>query len=208
MASKNFSKLRNTVMLAALTAIVLILQLAGVTVRLGPTNVSLVLIPIVFGAVTLGPMAGAWLGLVFGVEVFVVLGAMGGDPTFTAILFNNAPIATFFICIVKSTLAGYLAGVVYALICTKNQIVALFAAAAVTPIVNTGVFVIGCFLLHDVIAANFVSEGVTVVYYILIGLAGVNFLLEFALNMVVVPALGRIVHVADRILKNRVKKSK
>jgi len=205
MTSKNFARIKYFAVLGVLTAIVLILQFTGTVVRFGGTPVSLVLIPIVFGAVTLGPAAGAWLGLVFGVEVFWVLGVMGGDPTFTAILFNNAPVATFLICIVKSTLAGYLAGVVYALICTKNQIVALFAAAAVTPIVNTGVFVIGCFLLHDVIAANFVSEGVTVVYYILIGLAGVNFLLEFALNMVVVPALGRIVHVADRMLKNRVK---
>ncbi len=199
MASKNFSKLRNTVMLAALTAIVLILQIAGVTVRIGPTNINIGLIPIVFGAITLGPAAGAWLGLVSGAATFIILGVMGGDPTFTVILFNNAPVMTALICIVKTTAAGYLAGLVYRLASSKSKLAALFAAAASTPIVNTGLFILGGLLISDVLAENFANGlGQTVVYFLVFGVAGINFVLEFILNLIVVPALGKIVDVVTR----------
>ncbi|MBR3862518.1 MAG: ECF transporter S component, partial [Clostridia bacterium] len=64
--------------LALLTAAVLILQLAGVAIKLPflGTPVSLVLVPIALGAMLLGPWAGAWLGFVFGMVVFVVCGVM------------------------------------------------------------------------------------------------------------------------------------
>ena len=199
MASKNLSKLRNTVMLAALTAIVLMLQIAGVTVRIGATNINIGLIPIVFGAIVLGPGAGAWLGLVSGVSTFILLAVMGGDPTFTVILFNNAPIMTALICIVKTTAAGYLAGLVYRVLRKKNSLAALFAAGAVTPIVNTGLFILGGLLISDVLAENFASGlGQTVVYFLVFVVAGINFILEFALNIIVVPALGKIVDVVTR----------
>ncbi len=199
MASKNFAKLRNTVMLAALTAIVLILQLAGVTVHLGPTNVSLVLIPIVFGAIVLGPAAGAWLGLVFGLETFIVSGVMGGDPFFTAVLFNNAPVMTALICIVKGTAAGLIAGLVYRLISGKNKLLALICTAAAAPIVNTGLFILGGLLISDVLAQNFANAaGQTVIYFLIFVCAGWNFVFEFILNIVVVPTLGKIVDVVTR----------
>ena len=194
MASKNFTKLRNSVMLAALTAIVLLLQLAGVTIRLGATNISLVLIPIVFGAVTLGPSAGAWLGLVFGLETFIVSGVMGGDPFFTAILFNNAPVMTALICIVKGTAAGLMAGIVYRLVCGKSKLGALICAAATAPIVNTGGFAIS-----NVLAEQFANGmGVSVVYFLIVLCAGWNFVFEFILNLVVVPTLGKLIDVVTR----------
>ena len=199
MASRNFTKLRNSVMLAALTAIVLLLQLAGVTIRLGATNISLVLIPIVFGAVTLGPSAGAWLGLVFGLETFIVSGVMGGDPFFTAILFNNAPVMTALICIVKGTAAGLMAGIVYRLVCGKSKLGALICAAATAPIVNTGLFVLGGFAISDVLAEQFANGmGVSVVYFLIVLCAGWNFIFEFILNLVVVPTLGKLIDVVTR----------
>lgn len=199
MASKNFSKLRNMVLLAALTAIVLVLQITGVTVRIMATNINIGLIPIVFGAITLGPAAGAWLGLISGVSTFILLGVMGGDPTFTVILFNNAPLMTALICIVKTTAAGYLSGLAYGILKGKSKLAALFAAAATTPIVNTGLFILGGLLISDVLAENFANGmGQTVVYFLVFGVAGINFILEFALNVIVVPALGKIVDVVTR----------
>ena len=56
---------------AIFTAIVVVLQLLGSFVRFGPFSVSLVLIPIVVGAAMYGAGAGAWLGFVFGKELFV-----------------------------------------------------------------------------------------------------------------------------------------
>ncbi len=182
------------VQLALLTAIVLVLQLAGIAIKLPflATPVSLVLIPIVLGAIVLGPLAGAWLGLVFGLEVFIVCGVMGGDPTFTAILFQNSPFLTFLTCVVKSTVAGYVAGLCYRLLKKKNRTLAMVLAAVIAPILNTGIFILGCLLMANVFRANFLADGVTLMYFLVIGCAGVNFLVEFAINVAFAPALGRI----------------
>ena len=57
--------------LALFTAIVVVLQFLGAFVRFGPFSISLVLIPIVVGAALYGPLAGAWLGVVFGLVVLL-----------------------------------------------------------------------------------------------------------------------------------------
>ena len=75
-------KTRRLAGLALFTAIVVVLQLLGSFIKVGPFAVSLVLIPIVVGAAVYGVSAGAWLGFVFGVVVTiaVVTGAdQGGD---------------------------------------------------------------------------------------------------------------------------------
>lgn len=197
-------KIRQMVLLAVLTAMVMVLQLAGNYVRLPimGTTVSLVLIPIALGAMLLGPAAGAWLGLVFGAVVYIQCGVMGMDA-FTAFLFNAHPIVTLLICVVKSTLAGFLAGLVYKLLKNKNEIWAVFLAAAVTPIVNTGVFIIGCFAIlstiESFIAVNQEFFGdVSGVYFLFIVCAGINFVFEFILNMVMAPAIERIIHIFAR----------
>ena len=161
--------------LAVLTAIVLVLQLTGAAIRIPflGTSVSLVLIPIALGAMLLGPAAGAWLGFVFGAIAYVAGGVMAMDP-FTTFLFQNNPIITALICFVKSTLAGFLAGVVYNLLKGKGKpLFAVFLSAMLVPVVNTGIFVLGCFLIMDTIGAFAASIGVvgSTVYFIFIGLA-------------------------------------
>lgn len=187
--------------LAVLTAIVLILQLFGIGVKLPflATPVSLVLIPIVLGATVLGPKAGAWLGLVFGLEVYIVAGVMGMD-FFTMTLFNDHPIITFLICTVKSTLAGFLCGLTYKLMAKYNDLVAMFVAAAVAPIVNTGVFILGCLLITDTLKSNFIAEGSSIIYFLIIGCAGLNFVIEFLINMVFSPALNRLTVILNKRL--------
>ena len=194
-------KIRQMVLLAVLTAMVMVLQLAGNYVRLPimGTTVSLVLIPIALGAMLLGPAAGAWLGLVFGAVVYIQCGVMGMDA-FTAFLFNAHPIVTLLICVVKSTLAGFLAGLVYKLLKNKNEILAVFLAAAVTPIVNTGVFIIGCFAILSTIEGFMAAYGIgqSALYFLFIGCAGINFVFEFILDMVMAPAIERIIHIFAR----------
>lgn len=199
MASKNKKSIVRMTELAILTAIVLVLQLLGIGIKLPflATPVSLVLIPIVLGATVLGPKAGAWLGLVFGLEVYIVAGVMGMD-FFTMTLFNNHPVITFLICTVKSTLAGFLCGLVYQAIAKKNELLATFVASAVAPIVNTGVFIIGCLFISGTLKSNFVQEGSTVIYFLIIGCAGLNFVIEFLINMVFSPALNRLVNILNK----------
>ena len=185
------------VQLALLTALVLVLQFAGVSIKLpipGATNISLVLIPIALGAMLLGPAAGAFLGFVFGLIVYVSGGVMHLD-FFTGFLFDNNPIITAGICLIKSTLAGFLAGWAYRLLCRKNVLLAVFVSAALVPLINTAVFCLGCLVILDTIKGVMGAAGIggTAVHFIFIGCAGLNFVFELAVNMVFSPALERII---------------
>ena len=59
-------KISRMVQLAILLAIVLVLQCFLGSIVVGTTSFSVVLVPIVIGAIILGPGAGAFLGFVFG----------------------------------------------------------------------------------------------------------------------------------------------
>jgi Predicted membrane protein len=85
--------------IALFTAIVVVLQLLGSVIRFGPFSISLVLIPIVVGAALYGKLAGAWLGLVFGLVVLL----SGDAAPFMAV----NPLGTVITVLVKGALAGF-----------------------------------------------------------------------------------------------------
>ena len=182
------------VQLAILTAIVLAFQLAGIAIRLPflATPVSLVLIPIVIGALLLGPRAGAFLGFVFGAEVVIVCGVMATDP-FTATLFQDHPVLTTLLCIGKGVAAGIVPAYVFRALKGKNEWLALFLASAAAPIANTGVFILGSYTMMDTFASNFLGDGTSMFYFLVIVCAGVNFLVELAINIVFAPAIQRVI---------------
>ena len=204
--SSSHQQVIKMVQLALLTAVVLVLQFTGVGIKLpipGTTNISLVLIPIALGAMLLGPWAGAFLGFVFGFVVYVTGGVMHMD-FFTGFLFDNHPVITAGICLVKSTLAGFLAGWIYRAVRVKKPLLAVFLAAGVVPLVNTGVFVIGCLCILDTIKALMAAAeitGQTAVYFIFIGCAGLNFICEFAINMILSPALERVLRIVGKKIR-------
>lgn len=199
-ASKNHSSIVKMAEIAILTAIILVLQLAGVSIRLpipGGTNISLVLIPIALGAMLLGPSAGAWLGFVFGAETYIVGGVMGLDE-FTLILFTDHPIITALICILKSTLAGLAAGFIYKALKKSHPYLAVFLAAGAVPIINTGIFILGCFTIMDTMSGIAEANGQTFLYFLFIVCAGLNFIFEFVFNMIFSPALHRIISAVSK----------
>ena len=155
MERKTTSKQRTLrlVQLAILLALVIVLQQFGSGIKVGPTSFSLVLIPIALGGMLLGPGAGAFLGLVFGIIVF--LAGVTGQDVFTQILFQDHPFLTALTCLGKGAAAGFGAGLVYKLVAPKNRIVAGFLSAAMTPILNTGLFILGGLLMSDTLSAMF-----------------------------------------------------
>lgn len=184
-------KIFRLTMLAVLTALVLVLQLTGTAIKLpGGTSISLTLVPIVLGAMILGPIGGAWLGFMFGLIVYV-MGATGADP-FTFVLFSDHPLLTAMVCFGKGICSGLFAGLAYKALIKINPLVATFVSAAIAPITNTGLFVLGALTMSDTLSANFVADGSTVLYFLVIVCAGINFIFEFVLNMVVAPALNII----------------
>lgn len=174
------------------TAIVVVLQLLAVGLRaLGLFSISLVLVPIVVGAAVYGWKSGAWLGFVFGVAVL-----LSGDAN--AFLTVNV-VGTIVTVLLKGTLCGLCAGLVYKLL-EKNKTVAVFAAAAICPIVNTGVFLLGClvFFLETITgwAALYGFENVGA--YMIFGLTGANFLIELGVNLVLAPVITRLIKIGKK----------
>lgn len=170
--------------LGLLTAIVVVLQLLGAFIRFGPFSISLVLIPIVVGAALYGKMAGAWLGLAFGVAVL----ASGDAGAFLAV----NPVGTVVTVLLKGLLAGLLAGVCYSLIEKKNKVFATIMSAIICPIVNTGVFLIGCRLFFFDTIKEW-AGGTDVLVYMVTGLVGFNFLFELGANLILSPTIIKLV---------------
>ena len=191
MENKRFDT-RKLTGLALFTAIVVILQFLGAFIRFGPFSISLVLIPIVVGAALYGVLAGAWLGFVFGLVVL-----LSGDAA--AFLVIN-PIGTVLVVLLKGALAGLCAGAVYKALCQKNETVAVIAAAVAAPVVNTGIFLLGCllFFLPTITewgqAMGFESVG----KYMILGLVGGNFLFELLFNIVLSPVIVRLIRLGKK----------
>lgn len=185
-------KIIRMVQVAMLAAIIVVLQLLSYVIKIGTFNLSLVLIPIVVGAILYGPKTGAFLGGVFGVVV-VICCATGMDVG-GAILWNASPVLTAAICVAKGALAGLCAGTVArAFKGERSRYVGMVLAAMVAPIVNTGLFLVGLATCFYGILVEW-AGGSNLMYYIVFGLVGVNFLIEFALNAVLSPVVVRIVN--------------
>lgn len=188
----NLKNTRTLTGMAIFTAIVIVLQFLGSFIRFGPFSISLVLIPIVVGAALYGQLAGAWLGFVFGLIVLL----SGDAAAFLAV----SPIGTILTVLIKGALAGFCAGLVYRALEKVNPTVAVVAAAVTAPVVNTGVFLIGCLLFFmDTISewaagAGFPSVG----NYMILGLVGANFLFEMLVNVVLSPVIVRLINIAKK----------
>ena len=187
-----FFSTKNIVSLAVLTALLVVLNLLSTVFKV-ITNVNLTLIPIVLGALLMGYKGGLILGLISGLMTFM-FGVTGVDA-FTNILFNNSPVITFLTCVIKITLAGLLGGLVYSALKNKNRYLAVFLASATVPIVNTAMFILGALAMYNTIAINFSQD---VLYFLVIVCAGVNFLIEFGINLLVAPAIYTVIKVIDK----------
>ena len=174
------------------TAIVIVLQLLGAFIKFGPFSISLTLIPIVVGAALYGPWAGAWLGFVFSMVVL-----LSGDAG--AFLVVNV-FGTIVTVIAKGTLAGWAAGVVFKALNKTNMWLAAICAAVICPVVNTGLFLVGCklFFMETITgwgqAMGFESVGKYMIY----GLVGGNFVFELLTNIVLSPVIVRLIRIGRK----------
>ncbi len=182
----------NLVMGAILTAIVIVFQLIGSFIKFGPFSVSLVLVPIIIGAAMCGPKISTWLGFIFGVIVMFT-----DAQAFIAISIPG----TIITVLVKGAACGLAAGLVYKLISKKNKYAAVAVSAIVCPIVNTGIFLLGCMVFFfDAIKEWGAGAGYeNAASYMILGLVGANFLFEMATNIILCPVIVRILNINKKL---------
>lgn len=244
--SKNKKAVQSLVITAILAALVVVLQIVG-GISVGAVSITLTLVPIVVGAILLGPAYGAALGFVFGVIVSI-LSVIGKDVG-GQMVFQANPVIAWILCLAKGTAAGFLPAVIYrlfskckaskqilisisgafialgcfaagrttvgasgaktAVICIILAIVAaayllmvhfalrgdkaeFYLASMIAPIANTGIFILGMALFFRPTLEAW-AGGSDVLVYALTGLAGVNFIIEFAIALIFAPAIAIIV---------------
>lgn len=192
MANKKRMSTETLVLGAILTALVIVLQMMGSFIRLGPFAISPVLIPIVVGAAMCGVGVGGFLGFVFGIVVL-----MTDAGAFLAI---SVP-GTIITVLVKGTACGLAAGLIYRSVEKINRTVAVVAAAVICPIVNTGIFLLGGVVFFlDALREWGIAAGYTdVVSYMFLVLVGGNFIFEFLTNMILSPVIVRILNIKKKI---------
>lgn len=187
------TKTQKIVGIGLFTAIIVVLQLLAATIKFGPFSITLVLAPIVIGAALYGIGAGAWLGLVFGVSVLI-----SGDA---AAFMTISPIGTVLTVLMKGMLAGLAAALVYKAIEGKNKTVAVVMAGIVSPIVNTGIFLAGCYIFfQEWLTAAFGTTGFATV---VAGLVSVNFAVELGINMILASVIVRIIDIGKKQIKSK-----
>ena len=186
------NKTKTMVGVGLFTAIVVVLQFLGGGIRFGIFSISLVLVPIVVGAAIYGWQSGAWLGCTFGITVL-----LSGDANAFMIV---DPLATVLVVLVKGTLCGLIAGLVYKLLAKVNRVLAVVAAGIACPVVNTGVFLMGCqFFFMPTISEwagmyGYENAGT----YMILGLAGINFLIELGTNIVLAPVITQLIRMGKK----------
>ncbi len=170
------NKTQTIVGLGLLTAIVVVLQALSLSIPVGIFRITLVLVPIIVGAALYGVFAGAWLGFVFSLVVMF---------TDTALFMAVSVPGTIITVMVKGTMAGIVAGLIYKALAKKSRFVAVLLAGVAAPVTNTGLFLVGCGLFFmDTInewaaAAGYASAG----RFMIFGLVGMNFVIELIINL-------------------------
>ena len=186
---------KDLVLLSLLTALVAILAYFGGFIKIGGlASISLTLIPVVLGAALLGPYAGAWLGAVSGAVFF-----MTADAVFW---FGLSIFGTIITVLIKGAAAGLAAGYVYRLLEKKNKYIAIIVAAIVAPVVNTSIFLIGCLIFFmDAVRDMSAGAGMGIGGFLIVGFVGLNFVFELIVNVILSPALARLIDIAEKKFK-------
>lgn len=176
--------------LGIFTAVTAVLQAMSYFIKIGNFNLSLVLVPIIIAACLYKPSYSAYLGAVFG--LMTVIGCLTGADMGGNILLNSNAVMTVITCMLKGTLCGLLCGLTAKALKKKGGLISVVIPAIVAPVVNTGIFVAMMFIFFKDILYSW-AGGTNAVTYVITGLVGINFLIELVINMVLAPAMLRII---------------
>lgn len=207
MQKTQMSKLVKFTQLAVLTAIVVVMSFTPLGyLKIGPLSIALVIIPVVTGAIVLGPGAGAFMGLVFGITSFA---QCFGMDAFGTTLMGISPFFTFVMCIPTRVLAGFLCGLIFkgiskALDGKKSAGIAFPVAAVSGPVFNTAFFMASLVLLFgktDFIQNMMAQSGAGNFLAFIVALVGVNGLVEIASCLIVASAVSKALMVANKKMR-------
>ena len=184
---------KKTLMLAqagVLAAIMLIFHFTGIGYfKFGIFEMTIMMVPVIIGAITVGPLAGAALGAIFGTSVVLLPG--------TAPLMAINPIAVIVLCVVVRGLGlGALSGVMFRLFqkIDKNKVWSFEATGLITALLNTVITLAGLVIIFGS-NPDFNVEGLTssALFTALIAGVGVQAVFEALICTVVAGIIAKAV---------------
>lgn len=185
--------------MALLAAVILLMAFTpiGYIKTLG-LEITLIVVPVTVGAVTLGPVAGAVLGAIFGLTSFV---QCFGMSAFGAVLLGIQPFFTFIVCFVPRLLMGWLTGIIYQALGKVRPMrkFALVIANLAGSLLNTCLFMTTLVLLFyqtDYLQGIAQSMGASNALMFAAAFVGVNGLIEAAVCFVAGSAISRALKAA------------
>lgn len=186
MEKKKFFTTKMIATTGILLAIEIVLQVLGnyIVIPGGFANLNFSLIIITLGAILYGPVVGGFLGLISGVLTLF-------SPSTISYFFSVSPVGTILACLLKTTVAGIVAGFVFKALKNKNDTLGSILASIIVPVLNTGIFAIFCILffksrLEEINPGNIAAA-------LFLGMIGFNFIIEIIITLIVVPSLYKIV---------------
>ena len=185
MNKKRFFNTRMIATTGVLTAIEIVLQVIGNYVAPGGfTSLNFSLIIITLGAILYGPAVGGFLGFVSGAMTILA-------PSTLSYFYSVSPLGTILTCLLKTTLAGVVAGLLMMLFKKYDKkTMGSIIVSILVPIINTGVFAIFCLVffmgrLTEINPNNIASA-------LFLGMIGFNFIFEVLTTSILAPSLTKI----------------
>lgn len=193
----NKHRLAYMVELAVLLAILLMLEITGLGMfKTFGLELTILQIPVILGAIILGPSAGAILGGAFGLLSFW---ECFGKSQFGATLLGINPFLTFLVCVPTRILMGWLCGLIFRamdrkLAGTKGDFASYVVASLSGALLNTLFFMTTlclCFYHTEYIQGFASALGAGNVLLFIVLFVGVQGLVEAALCTVVGAGVGK-----------------
>lgn len=111
----NSSKVHQITRMAILVAIIFLLAFTPLGyLTIGPIAATTIQMPVIVGAVMMGPAAGAVLGFFFGLSAVIKVLTMPGADPFATLALAHAPLAYLTVCMGARILMGWLSGLLAA----------------------------------------------------------------------------------------------
>lgn len=168
---------------ALLTAIIFVMAFTPLGYfKTGGLSITLLSVPVVIGAIVMGPATGAVLGLAFGVTSLIQ--CFGLEPFGTALMGIN-PVGTILTCLVPRVAMGFLTGVIFVIFSRmdKKKLLSFAATSLLGALFNTVffmTFLVLFFYQTDFIQKIVAGMGTGSVFSFILAFVGINGLIEAA----------------------------
>ena len=187
---------QDMVRLSVLVAIMLLLELTGLgMIKTAGLEITIMLVPVIVGAIVMGPAAGALLGGVFGLISFW---ECFGKSSFGVVLLGINPIYTFLVCVPTRILAGWLCGVAFKGLnkLDKTNLWSFGAAGLIGALCNTALFMTTlclCFYNTEFIQGFVQQMGSANPFLFVVAFVGINGLVEAVVCLITGAAIAKAV---------------